>query len=74
MLVGIAGVAVIMVWRTASEDTLYIPRIGRANAPILDGDAPDAAWRLAKPTTVLTSFGGNLGGIGNSAVEISGGA
>ena len=70
MLVGIAGVALIMVWRTALEDTLYIPRIDSGAAPILDGDAPDAAWRLAKPITVLTSFGGNLGGKGNSAVEI----
>jgi hypothetical protein len=70
MLAGLAGVALIMAWRTALEDTLYIPRIDRAAAPIIDGDAPDAAWRLAKPTTVLTSFGGNLGGKGNSAVEI----
>lgn len=70
MLVGATGVALIMTWRTALEDTLYVPRIGRANVPTLDGDAPDAAWRLAKPTTVLTSFGGNLGGIGSSAVEI----
>ena len=59
-----------MAWRTALEDTLYIPRIDRATAPILDGDAPDAAWRLARPTTVLTGFGGNLGGKGNSAVEV----
>src|SRR4029453_12984623 len=64
MLVGMTGVALIMVWRTALEDTLYIPRIDRANAPILDGDAPDAAWRLAKPTTVRTGFGGNLGRMG----------
>jgi len=70
MLAGFAGVALIMVWRTALEDTLYIPRIDSGAAPILDGDAPDAAWRLAKPITVLTSFGGNLGGKGNSAVEI----
>ena len=47
MLAGLAGVALIMAWRTALEDTLYIPRIDRATAPILDGDAPDAAWRLA---------------------------
>ena len=70
MLAGIAGVALIMVWRTALEDTLYIPRIDSGAAPILDGDAPDAVWRLAKPVTVFTSFGGNLGGKGNSAVEI----
>ena len=39
MLAGTAGVALIMAWRMASEDTLYIPRIdGVAAAPILDGD------------------------------------
>src|SRR6185295_9821794 len=70
MLAGLAGVALIMAWRTALEDMLYIPRIDGVAAPVLDGDAPDAAWRLAKPTTVLTSFGGNLGGMGSSAVEI----
>ena len=45
MLAGIAGIALIMVWRTVLEDTLYIPRIDSGAAPILDGDAPDAAWR-----------------------------
>lgn len=70
MLAGLAGVALIMAWRAALEDTLYIPRLDRVAAPILDGDAPDAAWQLAKPIVVPTGFGGNLGGKGNSAVEI----
>jgi hypothetical protein len=70
MLAGLAGIALIMAWRTALEDTLYIPRIDGVAAPTLDGDAPDAAWRLAKPITVLTGFGGNLGGMRSSAVEI----
>ncbi|WFU18585.1 ethylbenzene dehydrogenase-related protein [Bradyrhizobium sp. CB3481] len=54
----------------ALGETLYIKRIDAADAPVLDGDAPDPAWRSAKPVTVLTGFGGNLGGKGNSAVEI----
>jgi hypothetical protein len=70
MAAGLSAVALMMVWRTALEDTLYVRRIDGVDAPILDGDAPDAAWRSAKPVTVLTGFGGNLGGKGNSAVEI----
>src|SRR2546421_11053174 len=54
MLAGLAGVALIMAWRAASEDTLYIPRIDRVAAPILDGDVPDAAWRVCPPITALT--------------------
>jgi hypothetical protein len=70
MAAGLLAVALIMVWRTALGETLYIKRIDAADAPVLDGDAPDAAWRSAKPVTVLTGFGGNLGGKGSSAVEI----
>jgi hypothetical protein len=70
MVAGLSAVALMMVWRTALEDTLYVRRIDEVDAPVLDGDAPDAAWRSAKPVTVLTGFGGNLGGKGNSAVEI----
>ena len=70
VVAGIAGVTLIMTWSRAVEDTLYVRRIEEADAPILDGDAPDAAWRSAKPTIVVTGFGGNLGGKGNSTVEI----
>src|SRR5512133_33005 len=58
MLAGLAGMALIMAWRAALEDTLYIPRLDRVAAPVLDGDVPDAAWRLAKPIIVFTGFGG----------------
>lgn len=70
LVAGLSGVVVLMVWRTALEETLYVKRIDASDAPALDGDAPDGAWRSAKPVTVLTGFGGNLGGKGNSAVEI----
>src|SRR2546430_17306437 len=67
MLAGLAGVALIMAWRAASEDTLYIPRIDRVAAPILDGDVPDAAWRLAPPRPRLPRLGGHLAGKGHPA-------
>jgi hypothetical protein len=70
MAAGLLAVALIMVWKAASGEALYIKRIDAADAPVLDGDAPDAAWRSAKPVTVPTGFGGNLGGKGSWPVEI----
>lgn len=70
LIAGLSGIALVMLWRAGLEETLYVHRIDGAAAPILDGDAPDAAWRLARPTIVSTGFGGDAGGKGGSTVEI----
>jgi cytochrome b subunit of formate dehydrogenase len=54
----------------ATRETLQVPRIGRGEAPKLDGDLSDPAWTLAKPVKVLTTQGGDFGGTHQSMVEI----
>jgi hypothetical protein len=66
----VAGITVSMEWNTAFEDTLYIRRIDKAEAPIIDGDVSDPVWRHTPSTTMYTALGGNLDGKGESAVEI----
>lgn len=51
-------------------DTLLFQRIGAGDAPLLDGDLSDPAWRRASPVRVMTNNGANLGGSGSSTVEI----
>jgi len=43
-------------------DTLTVPRIGNAPAPVLDGDPSDAAWALATPVTIHTAKATNSPG------------
>jgi hypothetical protein len=52
-----------------SRDTLKIVSINEANAPDIDGDLSDGAWRRAPVTTVLTQHGANFDG-GESKIEI----
>jgi hypothetical protein len=52
-----------------SRDTLKIVSINEANAPDIDGDLSDAAWRRAPVTTVLTQHGANFDG-GESRIEV----
>lgn len=54
----------------ASRNTLVIHRIPRSQAPVLDGDLADPAWRDAPMVSVLTKHGANFGGTGESLVEI----
>jgi hypothetical protein len=51
-------------------DRLEIRRIDHADAPTLDGDTSDRAWRKAAPFFVTTSGGGNFDGRGETKVEI----
>jgi hypothetical protein len=53
----------------ATRDTLHVPRISRANAPILDGDMADPAWSLASPVTIATQQGANYEGKGVTTVQ-----
>jgi cytochrome b subunit of formate dehydrogenase len=65
-----AGIAIAMTVDRASEDTMYVRRIAKADRPVLDGDLSDAVWRTVKPFTMYTSLGGNYDGTGETAVDI----
>ena len=54
----------------AAQDRLYIRKIAATELPTLDGDASDAVWLSVKPLTVWTAFGGNLGGKGETKIEV----
>ena len=51
-------------------DTLYVHRITRAEAPLLDGDTSDPVWRNIQPLSVMTNEGGNFDGKGESRIDI----
>jgi len=51
-------------------DQLQIHRISSADAPILDGDTSDRAWRSIQPFSVMTNQGGNFDGKGESRIDI----
>ncbi len=51
-----------------SRDLLRVVRID--TPPTLDGRLDDAAWRVARPVVVPTAQGANLGGTGESTVEV----
>jgi cytochrome b561 len=64
-VVTIAGVAGID-WTT--RDTLVVVHVN--GAPKIDGVLDDAVWAMARPVTILTQQGANLGGTGESMVEV----
>jgi Ethylbenzene dehydrogenase/Prokaryotic cytochrome b561 len=69
--VALAGMAMVtVVDQAALRDELQIRRIKASEAPVLDGDLSDAAWRSARPVVVLTNQGANFDGHGTSTVEI----
>ena len=51
-------------------DSVQIRRINPADAPILDGDTSDRAWRNVRPFSLLTGEGGNFDGKGETRIEI----
>src|SRR5262249_2740330 len=51
-----------------SRDTLVIPHVN--GAPKIDGVLDDEVWTRARPVSVRTEQGANLGGTGESMVEI----
>jgi hypothetical protein len=51
-------------------DRLLIHRISNADAPVLDGDTSDRAWRNVPPFSLMTNQGGNFDGKGETRIEI----
>jgi len=68
--VAITGVSVIVAADRMSVDTLEIHRIDKSDAPVLDGDTSDRAWRNIEPFSVVTNQGGNFDGKGETRVDI----
>ncbi|XBO40480.1 ethylbenzene dehydrogenase-related protein [Alsobacter sp. KACC 23698] len=62
----VAAGAVALDWGT--RDMLRVPLV--AEAPRLDGALDDPAWRAVRPVSVRTMQGANLGGTGESVVDI----
>jgi hypothetical protein len=69
--VAIAGVSAIVAAARLAVDQLYVHRIDSADAPKLDGDTSDRAWRDIVPFSLMTSEGGNFDGKGETRIEIS---
>ncbi|ACA17113.1 Ankyrin [Methylobacterium sp. 4-46] len=67
-LVTVPAVAAAVGLDLVDRDTLTVETV--AQAPTLDGVLDDAAWRAARPVRVRTQQGANLGGTGESTVEI----
>jgi hypothetical protein len=68
--VAITGASVIVAADRLAVDRLQIHRINSADAPILDGDTSDRAWRNIAPFSLMTSEGGNFDGKGETRIEI----
>jgi Ethylbenzene dehydrogenase/Prokaryotic cytochrome b561 len=68
--VAITGVSLIVASDRMAVDQLQIHRISSAEAPILDGDTSDRAWRGIQPFSVTTNQGGNFDGKGESKIDI----
>jgi cytochrome b561 len=66
--VGVATVAAAAGIDWATRDTLVIARVN--GAPKLDGILDDAVWEKARPVSIRTQQGANLGGTGESTVEV----
>jgi cytochrome b subunit of formate dehydrogenase len=67
---GFTGAVFLLSADEFSRDTLHIARISPQNAPVLDGDVADAAWRNAKPTYVETQQGHNFEGSGATTIQV----
>ncbi len=68
LLAGLAIMAAAAATDWATRDTLRV--IAVSGSPILDGDLDDPAWRRARPVRIMTQQGVNLGGSGESEVEV----
>ena len=68
--VAITGTSFILAADRLAVDQLQIRRIDSADAPTLDGDSSDRAWRAAIPFFVTTNAGGNFEGRGETKIEI----
>ena len=66
----ITGASFIVAADRMSVDQLQVHRINSADAPTLDGDTSDRAWRSVKPFGLITGEGGNFDGKGETRIEI----
>src|SRR5690348_2575621 len=66
----VVGVTALMAIDRSAVDKLYVTRISKAQAPVLDGDASDPVWRNAPAMVVMTDLGGNFDGTGATSIEI----
>lgn len=68
--VAITGASVMVATDRLAVDRLQIHRISSADAPTLDGDTSDRAWRNIRPFSLMTSEGGNFDGKGETRIEV----
>ena len=66
----ITGASFIVAADRMSVDQLRVHRISSADAPALDGDTSDRAWRSVTPFALITGEGGNFDGKGETRIEI----
>jgi hypothetical protein len=64
------GASLLVATDRLTVDSVQIRRINPADAPVLDGDTSDRAWRNVKPFSLLTGEGGNFDGKGEARIEI----
>lgn len=64
------GASLLVATDRLTVDTVQVRRINTADAPTLDGDTSDRAWRGVKPFSLLTGEGGNFDGKGEARIEI----
>ena len=64
------GASLLVATDRLTVDSVKIRRINPADAPTLDGDTSDRAWRNVKPFSLLTGEGGNFDGKGEARIEI----
>ncbi|MGC2315267.1 MAG: ethylbenzene dehydrogenase-related protein [Bradyrhizobium sp.] len=68
--VAITSASVIVAADRMTVDHLEIHRIAKADAPVLDGDTSDRAWRNVRPFSLMTSQGGNFDDKGETRIDI----
>ena len=68
--VAITGASLLIASDRLAVDQLRVHRITSAEAPVLDGDTSDRAWRNIHPFAVTTNQGGNFDGKGETKIEI----
>ncbi|MGA8899277.1 cytochrome b/b6 domain-containing protein, partial [Bradyrhizobium sp.] len=68
--VAIVGTSFMLAADRFAVDRLEVHRIDSADAPRLDGDSSDRAWRNAVPFFVTTTGGGNFDARGETRIEI----
>ena len=66
----VTGASLLVATDRLAVDTVQIRRINPADAPVLDGDTSDRAWRNVRPFSLLTGEGGNFDGKGETRIEI----